>query len=104
MGSGNFIPNYTDANVAAVDAAYAADLVPGWIGPWMATTHFVVDTSRNGRGALDPSSYASAPYNQSASVIQTLKDGNWWMVDPAAGLWFPQTALQLAQNATPPLL
>jgi endoglucanase len=176
--SGVYVPSYTDANVAAVDAAFAADLAPGWIGPWTATTHFVVDTSRNGRGALDPSSYASAPYNQSASVIQALTDGNWcnppgaglgprptantgvalfdaelwvktpgesdgacasakvgqakpprawdytaydpwgltsaaaesqfdplWgMVDPAAGVWFPQTALQLAQNATPPLL
>jgi endoglucanase len=28
----------------------------------------------------------------------------WGMVDPAAGLWFPQQALQLAQNAVPPLL
>ena len=27
----------------------------------------------------------------------------WGMVDPAAGLWFPEQALQLAQNAVPPL-
>jgi endoglucanase len=31
-------------------------------------------------------------------------DPLWGIVDPAAGLWFPQQALQLAQNATPPLL
>jgi endoglucanase len=31
-------------------------------------------------------------------------DPLWGMVDPAAGLWFPQQALQLAQNAVPPLL
>jgi endoglucanase len=30
-------------------------------------------------------------------------DPLWGMVDPAAGLWFPQQALQLAQNAVPPL-
>jgi hypothetical protein len=27
----------------------------------------------------------------------------WAMTDPAAGAWFNQQALQLAQNATPPL-
>ncbi len=31
-------------------------------------------------------------------------DPLWGMVDPAAGAWFPQQALQLAQNALPPLL
>jgi endoglucanase len=31
-------------------------------------------------------------------------DPLWGIVDPAAGLWFPQQALQLAKNATPPLL
>jgi endoglucanase len=31
-------------------------------------------------------------------------DPLWGIVDPDAGLWFPQQALQLAQNATPPLL
>jgi endoglucanase len=30
-------------------------------------------------------------------------DPLWGMVDPAAGEWFPQQALQLAQNASPPL-
>jgi endoglucanase len=34
---------------------------------------------------------------------QTHFDPLWGMVDPAAGAWFTQQALQLAQNATPPL-
>ena len=31
-------------------------------------------------------------------------DPLWGMVDPAAGAWFPQQALELAQQAVPPLL
>jgi len=31
-------------------------------------------------------------------------DPLWGIVDPAAGLWFPQQAVQLAQLAGPPLL
>jgi endoglucanase len=139
----------------------------------VATTHYVVDTSRNGQGPNGMATYAAAPYNQSASVISTLQSGNWcnppaaglglrptantgvplldadlWVKtpgqsdgqcdstggvrawdytaytqpswptdaaeqalfdplwglnDPAAGSWFPQQALQLAQNANPPL-
>ena len=37
-------------------------------------------------------------------AAQSHFDPLWGMVDPAAGLWFPQQALQLAQNAVPPLL
>ena len=132
----------------------------------------MIDTGRNGRGPLDTSPFAVAPYNQPASVIVGLNGGNWcnaygagvglrptantgvpladaylWIktpggsdgacdiaggarawdytiynpwaltgdaqnhfdplwgqVDPAAGAWFPAQALQLAQDATPPLL
>ena len=132
-------------------------------------THFVVDTSRNGRAPLDPARFAEAPYNQPAEVIVALTRGLWcnrpgagigplptvdtgfpladaflwvkrpgesdgscdiaggarawdydrynpwgitgdarnhfdplWgMVDPAGGAWFPEAALQLAQNAAP---
>jgi endoglucanase len=38
-----------------------------------------------------------------APDAQTRFDPLWGMVDPAAGAWFAQQALQLAQNATPPL-
>ena len=150
------------------DQWYAANL-----GSAVPTTHFVVDTSRNGQGPLDTSVYATAPYNQPASVVSTLTGGNWcnppgrgvgyrptantgyplldavlwiktpgqsdgtcdtqggarawnfsaytqpdwpsnaaaqatfdplWGInDPAAGAWFPQQALQLAQKANPAL-
>lgn len=144
------------------------------MGTAVATTHFVIDTSRNGQGPLDASVYANPPYDQPASVISTLNGGNWcnpparglgtrstantgvplvdaflWLkvpgesdgscnaqggvrawdytaftqagwptdsagqalfdplwglVDPAAGQWFPQQALDLAKRANPPLL
>jgi endoglucanase len=143
------------------------------MGSAVATTHFVIDTSRNGDGPNGMTRYASAPYNQPASVISTLASGNWcnppatglglkptastgvplldaylwvktpgqsdgqcdaaggvrawdytaytqpgwpadaagqalfdplWGIDdPAAGAWFPQQALQLAQDASPAL-
>ncbi len=149
-------------------AWYAANM-----GTAVATTHFVIDTSRNGQGPNDMSAYANSPYNQPASVVSSLASGNWcnppgaglglapttdtgvplldaylwvktpgqsdgqcdsaggarawdyndytqpgwpttssgqaafdplWgMVDPAAGAWFPQQALQLVQNASPAL-
>jgi endoglucanase len=139
----------------------------------VASTHYVIDTSRNGQGPNTMSRYAAAPYNQPASVISALASGNWcnppdsglglrpttqtgvplldaylWVKtpgqsdgqcdaaggvrawdytaytqpgwptdasgqsqfdplwgldDPAAGAWFPQQALQLAQQANPPL-
>jgi endoglucanase len=138
------------------------------------TVHFVIDSSRNGKGPLNTAPFGLAPYDQPASVLGALTNGNWcnppgaglglrpttntgvalldsylwvktpgesdgtcdstdgskprqwdytqynpwnvttaaqatwdplWgMVDPAAGLWFAQQALQLAQDATPPLL
>ena len=141
------------------------------MGGAVASTHFVIDSSRNGNGPNNMQAYASAPYNQPASVISTLASGNWcnppgaglglrptantgtplldaylWVkipgesdgqcdaaggvrawdytaysqpswpataaqqqlfdplwgiTDPAAGAWFPQQALQLAQDATP---
>jgi endoglucanase len=143
------------------------------MGGAVAATHFVIDTSRNGDGPNSMQQYASAPYDQPASVIGTLAGGNWcnppasglglkptastgvplldaylwvktpgesdgqcdaaggvrawdytaytqpgwpadaagqaafdplWGIDdPAAGAWFPQEALQLAQDASPAL-
>ena len=143
------------------------------MGNAVATTHFVIDTSRNGDGPNNMSSFANPPFNQPASVISKLVSGNWcnppasglglkptastgvplldaylwvktpgqsdgqcdaaggvrawdytaytqpgwpttaadqalfdplWGIDdPAAGAWFPQQALQLAQDASPAL-
>jgi len=143
------------------------------MGNAVASTHFVVDTSRNGDGPNNMQKFSAAPYSQPASVISTLASGNWcnppssglglrptadtgvplldaylwvktpgqsdgqcdaaggvrawdysayslpgwptttaaqsvfdplWGIDdPAAGAWFPQQALQLAQLASPAL-
>ena len=143
------------------------------MGNAVASTHYVIDTSRNGDGPNEMQAYASAPYDQPATVIGTLASGNWcnppgaglglapttstgnplldaylWVKtpgqsdgqcdsaggvrawdysdysqpgwpataagqalfdplwgtdDPAAGDWFGQQALQLAQEASPPL-
>jgi endoglucanase len=144
------------------------------MGNAVASTHYVIDTSRNGDGPNNMQQYASAPYDQPSSVIGTLSSGNWcnppdsglglrptantgvplldaylWVKtpgqsdgqcdaaggvrawdysdytqsgwptttaaqalfdplwgldDPAAGAWFSQQALQLAQLASPALL
>jgi len=109
------------------------------------TTHFVVDTSRNGLGPWQfPSTYpndavaqdwcnppgrglgarpAAAPLADNPLVDAYLwikipgesdgqctrgtagpTDPEWGVADPAAGQWFPQQALQLAQLADSPLL
>jgi endoglucanase len=172
-----------DLNTAGINSRYAQML-----GSTRPTVHFVVDTSRNGTGPNNMSTYSIAPFNQSFSVISALQTGNWcnptnaglgltpttntssvsplldaylWVktpgqsdgqcdgaggtrawdysvysqlgwptsgpnpvmpavcggstagtctfdplwgtTDPAAGVWFPQQALQLAQNANPAL-
>lgn len=43
------------------------------------------------------------PWGVSGTEAQSHFDPLWGRVDPAAGAWFPQQALQLAQNANPPL-
>ena len=50
--------------------------------PWISTAaaeaaHFVIDTSRNGRGPLDVAVYARPPFNQPPDVIDKLKKGGW---------------------------
>ena len=55
------------------------------MGNAVATTHFVIDTSRNGNGPNSMQTYANAPYDQPASVISTLASGNWCN-PPGAGL------------------
>ena len=61
------------------------------MGNAVASTHFVVDTSRNGDGPNDMAQYTSAPYSQPSSVIGTLAAGNWCN-PPASGLGLRPTA------------
>jgi endoglucanase len=71
------------------------DLTTQWyaqnMGSAVATTRFVVDTSRNGRGPDSMQQYAVAPYDQPASVVSTLAAGNWCN-PPGSGLGLRPTA------------
>jgi len=71
------------------------DLTTAWyaqnMGNAVATTHFVVDTSRNGTGPNNMQAFAGAPFNQPASVVSTLASGNWCN-PPGAGLGLRPTA------------
>jgi endoglucanase len=71
---------------ANLDAHYAAML-----GSTVPTTHFVIDTSRDGLGPNDMATYAATPYNQPSSVISTLQSGNWCN-PPGSGLGIRPTA------------
>ena len=71
---------------AETTAWYAAHL-----GGAVATTHYVIDTSRNGQGRNTMTGYAAAPYDQPASVITTLQSGEWCN-NPGAGLGLRPTA------------
>ncbi len=160
--------NYAIDYSAAWETQVTAQ-IQGMMGNAVATTRFVIDTSRNGNGPLNAASYGLAPYNQPASVVSALNgtwcnppgaglglrpsantgvplldaylwvktpgesDGScdiaggarawnygdydpwpstidqnhfdplWGIVDPAAGAWFPQQALQLVKLANPKL-
>ena len=61
-----------DLNTSGIDASYATAL--NGTAP---TTHFVVDTSRNGLGPKSMQGYAAAPYDQPSNVISTLASGDW---------------------------
>ncbi len=107
------------------------------------TTHFVIDTSRNGQGPWlpptgvypDPQDWCNPP-DRGVGILPTANTGlplldaylwvkipgasdgecarglgpvgetidpEWGLIDPPAGAWFPEMALQLVQNANPPL-
>jgi endoglucanase len=61
-----------DLNTSGIDASYASAL-----GSTVPTTHFIVDTSRNGLGPNSMQSYAAAPDDQPGSIISTLVAGGW---------------------------
>lgn len=163
--------DFTEVNYAPEFVASVTEQVEGYLNGAVASTHFIIDTSRNGQGPLDTAPYALEPYNQPSSVIDGLDAGNWcnprgaglglrptlktgvelldaylwvkipgesdgscdiaggarswdyaaynpwglepdaslkfdplWeMVDPSAGTWFPEQALELAKKANPVL-
>ena len=124
-------------NTVGINSRY--DLILGSTHP---TTHFVIDTSRNGQGPWEPPAgvypdpqdwcnppdrglglrptadtgialldaylWVKIPGESDGECTRGLGptgtvDPEWGIVDPGAGQWFPEMALQLAQNANPPL-
>jgi len=69
--------NYTTANYSPDYAATVTAGIQAFMGSAVATMHFVIDTSRNGKGPLNTAPYALVPYNQPASVISGLNTGYW---------------------------
>jgi endoglucanase len=136
---GSYVVDFSQATIDSNNAWYAGNL-----GAATPTVHFVVDTSRNGRGAWDTAAagypspgvaqdwcnppgrgLGARPTASTGVLVDALlwiktpgeSDGSctrgtagpgdpeWGgITDPAAGAWFPQQALQLAQLASPPLL
>jgi endoglucanase len=126
-------------NTTGIDSRWA--LMLGSTAP---TTHFVIDTSRNGQGPwnavaagypdtgtaqdwCNPPGRGVGPTPTTATGSDLVdaflwikvpgesdgqctrgtagpSDPEWGLVDPPAGQWFPQQALQLAQLANPTLL
>jgi endoglucanase len=76
-----------DLNISGIDADYA-----NLLGATLPITHFVIDTSENGRGMNDMEGYAAAPYHQPASVISTLVNNNMCN-PPGAGLGLAPTSI-----------
>ena len=75
-----------DLNISGINVRYA-----GMLGSTIPTTHFVVDTSRNGVGPNDMSAYAASPYFQSAATVDALAAANWCN-PPGTGLGTAPTA------------
>jgi len=133
--------NYTTVNFSPDFAASVTAGLANLMGGAAATTHFVIDTSRNGQGPWTPTvaypdaqSWCNPPDRgvgprPTAATGIPLADAELWIkipgesdgscnrgvagsttdpewggiVDPAAGAWFPQQALQLASLANPAL-
>jgi len=125
-------------NTSGLNQRYA-----NMLGAAKPTTHFVIDTSRNGAGPWqppagaypDPQDWCNPPdrglglrptANTNTALLDaylwvkipgesdgectrglgpagTTIDPEWGKIDPAAGQWFPDMALELARNANPPL-
>ena len=95
-----------DLNTSGIDASYATAL-----GSTVPTTHFIVDTSRNGLGPNPMQSYAAAPDDQPGSVISTLVSGGWCNptdeglgVRPTADTGVNLSSLDTYLPGNPPLL
>ena len=140
--SGQYAPDATGAYVVNYSAEHVQAVYNDFSWGPAATTHFLIDTSRNGQGAWTPPADHPAgdaqdwcnPPGRGTGVLPTLNTGkplldaylwvklpgesdgacNRWnpaggidpvrgTIDPAAGVWFGDAALELARNAVPTL-
>jgi endoglucanase len=125
-------------NTSGINFRYA-----GMLGATQPSTHFVIDTSRNGQGPWqppagaypDPQDWCNPPdrglglrptadtgtalldaylwvkipgesdgeCTRGLGPAGTTVDPEWSRIDPGAGQWFPEMALELAQKANPAL-
>jgi endoglucanase len=83
--------NYTTVNFSPAFAAAVTAGIQSLMGDAVATTRFVVDTSRNGQGPLKAAAYAQTPYNQPSTVISSIAAGSWCN-PPGAGSGLPPSA------------
>ena len=126
-----------ELNTSGINLRYA-----NMLGGAVPTTHFVIDSSRNGQGPWnptpgypDPQDWCNPP-DRGLGIRPTADTGielldaylwvkipgesdgectrglgpagetvdpEWGLIDPAAGAWFPEMALDLVHNANPPL-
>jgi endoglucanase len=75
----NYALDYSPAYEATVTAG-----LQNMMNGAAATTHFIIDTSRNGQGTLNTAQYAAAPYGQPADVISALAS---WQLVQSSGRW-----------------
>jgi endoglucanase len=94
-------------------------------GPWTPTTSYpdpqdwcnppdrgvgLRPTADTGKALLDAYLWVKIPGASDGECTRglgpggTTVDPEWGLIDPAAGNWFPEMALDLVQNANPPLL
>ena len=110
-GARGFALNTSNFNATSSEIAYGSSIVQG-LGM---DKHFVVDTSRNGKGPAPGGAWCNPPGRglgeaPSAQTASPLVDAYFWVKGPgksdgtcnggpAAGTWWPDYALTLAQNA-----
>jgi endoglucanase len=73
-------------NTVGTDSNYA-----GMLGSTVPTTHFVIDTSRDGLGPNAMQGYVATPFDQPSNVISSLQGGNWCN-PPGSGVGMRPTA------------
>jgi endoglucanase len=123
------VSNYCATEACVAYGTAVSERIAASLGHAVPQAHFVIDTSRNGRGpwrgelewcnppgrglGLRPTADTNVPLldaylwvkvpGESDGRCRGPIDPEWGIADPPAGQWFPEQALELAQRAQPPL-